>query len=159
MPTVRGFTANMGMADNNVGMDRRRYRFVVRCTAGMAAMLSLAACATGPEGVFEPACIAHAGDRVELSDGRFEWNRFTDEVSVDATGNRIDPFPGYPKSGRFEVDAERLSWVADDGAPLDDRYLVKHRGRTWLLTYEQSEAVLGGEDMPACALVMADPSR
>jgi hypothetical protein len=118
--------------------------------------LGLAACASGPEGVFEPACLAHAGDRIELRDGRFEWNRFTDEVSVDDEGNRIDPFPGYPKSGRVEIEGDRLSWVADDGTAFDDRYLLEHRGRTWLLSDEQHQGVLDGEPMPACALVLND---
>ena len=108
------------------------------------------------EGMFEPACIAYEGDRVSLSDGRFEWQRFTDAVAVDDDGNRIDPFPGYPKTGRFEQDGERLSWDTDDGSTLDERYLLEHRGRTYLLTWDQNEAVLDGEEMPACALVLVN---
>ncbi len=130
-------------------------------TTGFAAML-LTACASSPEGVFEPACIAYSGDRIELGrglgKGRFEWDRFTDAVSVDNEGNRIDPFPGYPKAGRFETDGERVSFRADDGTALDERYLLDHRGRTWLLSYEQNEAVLDGEAMPNCALVLTDGS-
>ncbi len=129
--------------------------------AGLGTVLAascLAACASGPEGVFEPACIAYAGDRIELSKGRFEWDRFTDAVTVDDEGNRIDPFPGYPKTGSFETDGEKVSWIADDGSALDERYLLDYRGRTWLLSYEQNEAVLDGEAMPDCALVLAEDS-
>lgn len=129
--------------------------------AGLALMASLlAACASGPEGVFEPACIAHAGERIEfggeLGKGRFEWDRFTDAVSVDGAGNRIDPFPGYPKTGTFDIDGEKVSWTADDGTELAERYLLDYRGRTWLLSYEQNKAVLDGEEMPDCALVLKD---
>jgi hypothetical protein len=133
------------------------------CTvpAGLVLMASLlAACASGPEGVFEPACMAHAGDRIEfggeLGKGRFEWDRFTDVVSVDGAGNRIDPFPGYPKTGNFEIDGVKVSWTTDDGAALAERYLLDYRGRTWLLSNEQNEAVLDGEAMPECALVLKD---
>jgi len=125
----------------------------------MIAALGLAACASGPEGVFEPACIAHAGERITVGDGRFEWDRFTDAVSVDDDGNRIDPFPGFPKTGRYRADDEKLTWIADDGTALDDRYLLEFRGRTYLLTYDQNEAVLDGGDMPACALVLSAAKR
>ena len=131
----------------------------VRWRLSLVAALALGACASSPSGRFEPACIAYAGDRIELGDGRFEWNRFTDQVSVDKAGHRIDPYPGYPKTGRFEADDGRLTWLADDGAALDDRYIVEHGGRTWLLTVEQAEAVLDGEPMPACALVMTETGR
>ena len=129
--------------------------------AGVGVVLAasrLTGCASGPEGVFEPACIAHAGDRIELSKGRFEWDRFTDAVAVDDDGNRVDPFPGYPKTGSFETDGEKVMWSADDGSALDERYLLDYRGRTWLLSYDENEAVLDGEAIPDCALALADES-
>ena len=112
-------------------------------------------CATkGPQGVFEPACIAHAGDRIEMSGGRFEWDRFTDHVNVDDSGNRIDPYPDYPKTGTVATGKfSKLEFTGDDGTAVGERYLLDYRGRTYLLTYEQNEAVLDGEEMPACALV------
>lgn len=124
--------------------------------AVLAAAAGLAACATAPDGVFEPACIAYSGERIELDDGRFEWNRFTDAVAVDDDGNRIDPFPGFPKRGRYETDGNQIRWLADDGTTLSERYLVEHGNRMWLLSYEQNEAFLAGEPMPACALALAD---
>ena len=134
---------------------RQRVPYMI---SGLAASL-LVGCASTMQGTFEPACIAYEGDRVALSEGRFEWQRFTDAVAVDQDGNRIDPFPGYPKTGRFEQDGERLSWDADDGSTIDERYLLEHRGRTYLLTWDQNEAVLDGEEMPACALVLVDDKR
>lgn len=110
----------------------------------------------GMSGTFEPACIAHAGDRIVLADGRFEWDKFTDAIEIDDDGNRIDPFPGFPKTGSFDKDGDKLTWSADDGAPLDSRYLVEYRGETYLLTWDQSEAFGDGEPFPACALKLDD---
>lgn len=124
--------------------------------AVLAATAGLAACANAPGGVFEPACIAYSGERIELDSGRFEWSRFTDAVAVDDDGNRIDPFPGFPKSGRYETEGNQVRWLADDGTTIAERYLVEHGNRTWLLSYEQNEAFLAGEAMPACALALAD---
>ena len=114
----------------------------------------LGGCANHLEGVFEPACIAYEGDRVKLGGGRFEWDRFTDAIPIDEDGNRLDPFPGYPKTGKVAQEEERLTWSADDGSTIDERYLLDYRGRTYLLTWDQNEAVLDGEEMPACALVL-----
>lgn len=124
--------------------------------AAIASALFLGSCAATVSGTFEPACIAYEGDRIVLSDGRFEWNRFTDVVNIDDDGNRVDPFPDYPKVGRFVRDGDRLTWITDDGSALGERYLLDYRGRTYLLTYDQNEAVLDGEQMPACALVLAE---
>lgn len=113
----------------------------------------LSACSDEIDGTFEPACIAHAGDRIVLAEGRFEWHKFTDEVHVDDNGERIDPFPGYPKSGRFELGPyEQIVFQADDGSSVDDRYPMEYRDHVYLLDYEQNEAVLDGESMPNCAL-------
>ena len=51
---------------------------------------------------------------------------------------------------------KKITWYADDNAPLDARYLFEHRNRTYLLTWDQNEAVLDGEDMPACALRLVE---
>ena len=122
----------------------------------LALAAAVAGCAGTPNGVFQPACLAHAGDRVEFRGDRFEWNRFTDQVSLDDEGNAIDPFPDYPKSGHIKVDGEHVSLTADDGSTIAGRYLYEHRGRTWLLDEKQHAAVQDGQAMPACALVLAD---
>ena len=126
----------------------------IRRPVTIAAMCLLSACSS-LEGVFEPACIAYEGDRVRLTDGRFEWQKFTDQRSIDEHGNVIDPFPGYPKHGSFAVSDSRVTFVPDDDSRIDDRYLLEHRNRVYLLTWEQSEAFLNGEGMPVCALRLA----
>ena len=93
----------------------------------------LASCAAKIEGVFEPACIAYEGDRITMLDGRFEWRRFTDHVIVDDEGNRVDPFPGFPMSGTYEVRDERVSLLPDNGADASERYLLNHRGDLYLV--------------------------
>lgn len=130
-----------------------------RATTILAVTALFSGCGSFIEGVFEPACIAYEGDRIAMSGGRFEWQRFTDAVPIDADGNTMDPFPDYPKSGRVLVDGARLLLNADDGTAIGERYLLEYRGRTYLLTYDQNEAVLDGEDMPACALVRVDAAR
>lgn len=137
-------------AVNTKRLDIRKLPF-----AAITGALLLGGCAGSVSGTFEPACIAHEGDRIVLSDGRFEWHRFTDVVNVDEAGNRMDPFPAYPKAGTYRRDGDKLILEASDGSALGERYLLDYRGRTYLLTYEQNEAVLDGEPMPACALVLA----
>lgn len=127
----------------------------IRRPVTIAVICLLGACSS-LEGVFQPACIAYEGDRVRLTEGRFEWQKFTDQRSIDEHGNVVDPFPGYPKHGQFEVSDARVSFTADDATPIDDRYLLEHRNRLYLLTWDQNEAVLNGEGMPTCALRLAD---
>lgn len=127
---------------------------LIRRLVIIAAIFPLSACSS-LDGVFEPACIAYEGDRVRLAEGRFEWQKFTDQRSIDEHGNVVDPFPGYPKHGRFEVSDSHVTFFPDDGSQIGDRYLLEHRNRVYLLTWEQSEAVLNGEGMPVCALRLA----
>lgn len=117
----------------------------------VCATLLLSACAS-TEGIFEPACIAYEGDRIELRDGRFEWDRFTDVRNVDANGNVIDPFPEYPKSGRYDITAGQLQLETDAGERLPDHFLLKHDGQPYLLSEEQHELFLESGQMPDCAL-------
>lgn len=121
----------------------------------LVTILALSGC-RDPEGVFEPACIAYEGDRITLSDGRFEWHRFTDERRVDESGNPVDPFPGYPKRGSYERDDARVLFFTDDGEQLAERYLFEDRKRIYLLTWDENEAVLNGEGLPACALRLSE---
>lgn len=128
-------------------------------TSTLAITALVTGCGSMVEGVFEPACIAYEGDRISLAGGRFEWDRFTDAVPIDIDGNAMDPFPEYPKSGRVLVDGAKLLLNADDGTSIAERFLLDYRGQTYLLTYDQNEAVLDGEDMPACALVLVNGTR
>ncbi len=35
------------------------------------------------EGTYSPACIAYAGSKINLTDGQFVWEKFSDSVVVD----------------------------------------------------------------------------
>lgn len=122
-------------------------RFSVLCAA-----LFVASCASNVDGMFEPACIAYEGDRIALLDGRFEWQRFTDQIVVDENGDKVNAFPGYPLVGTYELQNERVSLIPDGSAETRERYLLEHRNELYLLTYDENEAVLDGEKMPICAL-------
>ena len=108
------------------------------------------------EGVFEPACIAYEGDEVILKDDRFEWSRFTDMRTVDDEGNEVDPFPAYPKIGRYAVNSGRVEFHAEDGKRLEDHFLYRHDDVLYLLTHEQNDAVMAGKGLPDCPLRRID---
>ena len=123
----------------------------IRRVALLCVVCVLAAC-KNYEGVFEPACTAYEGDRVELRDGNFEWQRFTDQRAVDENGEVVDPFPDFPKAGSYEILNERVSLSAEDGSKLGDRFLVERGGELYLLSAAQNTSVLSGQDIPRCAL-------
>ena len=108
------------------------------------------------EGVYEPACIAFQGDHVTLADGRFVWDRFTDQVRVDEHGEVVDPFPNYPKAGRYELDDNRIELITDDGVYLDDHFFAERRDSLYLLTYDEYQAFLRDERVPGCGLKRSD---
>jgi len=120
-------------------------------TALIVLTFSFAACASH-EGLYEPACIAYEGDRIELRAGRFEWQRFTDQRTVDDAGKIVDPFPGFPKNGTYRINRAHLELVDDNGVRLDDWFVVVHDGQRFLLTATQHEAFISGKAMPACVL-------
>lgn len=124
----------------------------------IALVLSLFACAN-QDGVYQPGCTAYEGDTIELKGGRFEWRRFTDERVVGETGDVAPPFPGFPKSGGYDVSDGRLVLVTDDSVRLQDWFIVDNAGRRYLLDVEQHNAFLAGGSVPECALVFsaADP--
>lgn len=117
-----------------------------------AAAVTLASCASTVDGLFEPACIAYEGDTIELVDGRFEWRRFTDQVTVDDDGNTVDPFPDYPIAGTYSVNKDRVTFVPDGNAASRERYLLEYRQALYLLTYDENEAALDTDIIPSCAL-------
>ncbi len=120
-------------------------------TALIGFMFLFAACASH-EGLYEPACIAYEGDRIELRAGRFEWQRFTDQRTVDDAGKIVDPFPGFPKTGTYRFNNGRLELVDDNGVRLDDWFVVLQDGQRFLLTATQHEAFVTSKALPECAL-------
>lgn len=120
--------------------------------------LLITACASH-DGLYEPGCIAYEGDRIELQGGRFEWRRFTDQRVVGADGKLVEPFPDYPKTGSFRWAAGRLKLSGDDGMKLDDWFLVKQTGRSYLLSGTQYDAYVASDRVPKCALTLRDAER
>ncbi len=120
-------------------------------------LILLTGCASH-HGTYEPACIAFAGDSVTLDGESFVWDRSTDAIRVDASGNRVDSNPNYPMRGSYSVSGNAVRMQSDNGTELDTRYLQKIAGRYRLLTAEQIEnwqergqydncvLTLGGED-------------
>lgn len=111
------------------------------------------------EGNYNPACAAFAGDTIELRDGRFTWSRFTDEVRVDDAGNRVDPFPDFPKTGGYDVDGDRITLRANsDDAPTTFT-LLSSKEQLYLLTPEQVTRYADEGVVERCALVRSDAAK
>jgi hypothetical protein len=120
-------------------------------TISIALVLLLTACANH-EGLYEPACIAYEGDRIELKSGRFKWHRFTDERVVDKDGANVNSFPDYPKSGTYRIASGRLELVTEKNERLDDWFVVVRAEQHYLLTTSQHDTYLESEKLPDCAL-------
>jgi hypothetical protein len=107
------------------------------------------------DGSYQPGCPAYAGDRVRLHAGAFEWDRFTDAVPVDADGNRVDPFPDYPKKGNYRLENGSLILTFADGSETT-LYPDRHRERVYLLTETQADAWVATGRWDDCALVRSE---
>lgn len=108
------------------------------------------------DGVYLPGCPAYAGDRIELNGGSFTWDKFTDQVSVDAAGERIDPFPDYPREGSYTLDGAELNVLMADGGSDATFYLHHDNGRVLLLTeVQQAEWETSGRH-DECALTRSN---
>jgi len=96
--------------------------------------------------------MAHVGSRIQLNDSEFVWEKFTDQASVDEDGNKIDPFPGYPRRGTFRIDGHGIVLNFDDDESVDTLQVREHQGRHLLLTKPQAEAWDATGELDACAL-------
>lgn len=96
--------------------------------------------------------MALEGDKVVFVDGSFEWHKFTDERVLDDDGNVIDPFPGYPLTGRFKLRNSVVEFVTVEGAKPEDMHLFEDEMDVYLLTAEENAAAVAGEGLPACPL-------
>ena len=113
--------------------------------------ISLAGCRSQTI-VFEPSCIAFSGDRITLSAAGFDWQRFTDARRVDDAGKLVDPFPGFPKSGRVEREGSRVTLLTEDGAAAAVFYIYRFGGEQYLLPEVDYEVAVGSGRVPKCAL-------
>jgi hypothetical protein len=129
-----------------------------RCYAITLVAILLVGCKSY-EGIYSPACVAFAGSTIELSDGRFVWEKFTDSVVVDDAGKAVDQFPGYPMHGSYRIDERTVHMEADSGESIADMYLHRHDGRYFLLTAEQLEALESGGNLAECALALGGNTK
>ena len=104
------------------------------------------------EGLYAPDCIAFAGSEIRLSDGRYVWTKFTDQVVVDADGNEIDPFPGFPREADYTREGDRIVLSdAPDGQSVT-MHLVEEDGSVYLYTAAEATAFDATGERPACPL-------
>ena len=126
-------------------------------TLFLIACLSLAAgCAADRKfsGTYVPSCVAYEGDTIVLSDGTFTWDKFTDEVTVDDAGNKVDPFPGFPVRGTYRIEGDVVSLVTNVGELAAELYLVERPGQVYLLTADEFAAWQKVGAVPSCALLL-----
>ncbi len=127
-------------------LQRRALLFLLAVTAGCANQADIS-------GTYLPSCVAFAGNRIELSAGRFAWDKFTDEVRVDDSGNVVEPFPGFPLHGTYAIDGDALLLTTDAGAPAGEMHLVRRPGQVYLLTAIEFDAWDRYGAVPDCALL------
>ena len=124
----------------------------------LIALIVLTGCgstAIAVDGSYEPSCTAFAGESISLRDGLYSWNKFTDARRVGPNGEVTDPYPDFPKTGRFDRDGEVIRMLDDGGSVLATWYLHQHQGRQALLNQDQQDAWSAGGAYPDCMLVLA----
>lgn len=104
------------------------------------------------DGLYAPACVAYEGDEIELIEGRFTWRRFTDERRVDAQGQPVDPFPGYPKQGAYEYRDPVLILTPDSDSENVGFFLMDEKSGVYLLTGAEKQRYDIDGRIPECAL-------
>ena len=122
-----------------------------RIAAAVSLACLLAGCASD-DGTYSPDCIAYAGNRITLDNGRFVWEKFTDQVLVNDAGEVVDMYPEYPLRGRYSLEAETIHFESYTGEPLPAMHLQREGNKTYLLTEKQ----LGSwqTDRPRCPLAL-----
>ena len=123
-------------------------------TAGVFVIAGLLTACVSYEGIYTPACAAFAGDRIELHQGQFSWEKFTDSVVVDDDGEVVNQFPDYPKRGSYRIDGPEVSMQASSGELITEMYLLRQDDRRYLLTGDQHRAWERTGQLADCALVL-----
>jgi hypothetical protein len=124
--------------------------------AALSLLAVTAGCANQADitGTYLPSCVAFAGNRIELSDGRFSWDKFTDEVRVDDSGNIVDPYPGFPMRGTYAIEGDVLRMTTEAGELAGEMHVVRRPGQVYLLTASEFDAWERDGAVPACALLL-----
>ena len=117
----------------------------------LGSALCLVGCASY-EGLYAPSCLAYSGSEIRLSNGRYVWTKFTDQVVVDEHGDQVDPFPGFPREGAYAKQGNRITLGAGASGESETMYLIEHGGEVFLYTAAEAEAFEATGERPACAL-------
>ena len=127
-----------------------------KALALLCALAATAGCAADNKiaGTYAPSCAAFEGNTIELADNRFTWDKFTDEVAIDESGNKIDPFPGFPVRGTYVVDEDLVRLTTDVGELAGEMHLVRRPGQVYLLTAAEFDAWQRDGEVPPCALLL-----
>jgi hypothetical protein len=120
-----------------------------RIAAAATLLYLLAGCASY-DGTYSPDCIAHAGDRITLDNGRFVWDKFTDQVLVNDAGEVVDMYPDYPLRGRYRLEGDTVHFESYSGEPLPVMHLQREHEKTYLLTDKQRQSTT----RPKCPLLL-----
>ena len=123
----------------------------------LLAIAALAGCVSH-DGTYEPSCVAFAGDQITLADGSFVWEKFTDEVVINDSGEVVERFPGYPLRGSYRINGQIVRMTQGDGTAMENMYLHRHEGQRYLYTAEQFEQWQATGKTAECALVLASGS-
>jgi len=111
------------------------------------------------EATFLPGCAAYTGDRIELRNGAFEWDKFTDAIEVDEDGRPVDAFPDFPKRGNYVFEDQKLLLAFEADGATETFHIYQHESMgLQLLTDAQLAAVNGGLDED-CALTRVGDDR
>lgn len=123
-------------------------------------LLSLLAACPSLDGLYAPACVAYAGNTIELRGDHFVWRKFTDAVVLDSDGNVVDQFPGYPLQGTYRVDGGSIVFESAQGETDVTMFPHRQDGHNYLLTGEQRDVLTQTGKLADCALVRKpDPER
>src|SRR5210317_1448403 len=81
----RGRRSHCHSGTGNLALRPRGITMNSKTLALLCSLAVAAGCAadTNIAGTYEPSCIAFEGNTIELSDNRFTWDKFTDEVRIE----------------------------------------------------------------------------
>ena len=131
----------------------------MRAGVGIVITIFLSGCPAGSmEGQFLPACPVYEGDSISLSNGRYEWDKFTDMVQVDTDGTKVDQYPEHPQTGSYKIDGKRLDYLPDAGKAPFFVHILSFEEQVFLLTDEQLAEWQRSGKAARCALVLQHSS-
>ena len=125
--------------------------------ASIGLCLLLCGCATH-EGIYQPSCAAYAGSEIKLDGGRFTWAKFTDEVLIDADGNKVEQFPGFPLRGEYSKTGQQIALISSDSGALEAMFLMPNNGALYLYTVDEMDRFETKGVRPECALKLQEPA-